>query len=112
MTRDRSDELVPLEGEQLRIVDSGDGGGARNVAQERDLAERLAGPGIADLLAVDRDLDASVLDDVEEVAGVALPEDDITLADGDRDQLRSEILDRRRRQRREDRVRAQQLDPF
>src|SRR5207248_7306867 len=101
---------VPLVGEERRVF-RGDGGGrARQVAEEGDLAEALARPGVRDLLAVDVDLDSAVLDDVVPVARVALSEDRVTGGDPYRLQLRREMLERRWRKRREDRIRAEDLD--
>ena len=70
VARDRRDERLALERDELDVRHRGHGRRARHVAQERDLAERLAG---AEAAPEDRDL--ARLDHVEAIAGVALAQD-------------------------------------
>ena len=63
VARDGRDEDVALERDELDVGDGGHGGRARHVAEERDLAERLAGAERAP-----EDLDLAALDHVEAVA--------------------------------------------
>src|SRR5437764_1147595 len=70
-----ADEVVPLDRVEAQIVDRSDGCRSRNVAQERDLAEEVAGAEGARLRAVEVHPRGAGLDRVEAVAVLALRED-------------------------------------
>ena len=76
VARDRGQELAPAEGQQHGVSDRRDRRRARDVAQERDLAEAVArGAQRPDGLPTARHLDRTRLHDVERLAGVALADD-------------------------------------
>ena len=75
VSRDRRDEVVAVERKELDIALRPHRGRARNVSQERNLAEIAARTRFADDMSVDDDLHLAVGDDVEAVADVALSEE-------------------------------------
>src|SRR5204862_4707670 len=75
VTRDRAEEVVAAEGEQRAVADRRDPGRARDVMQQRDLAEVVAralpaqpAPGLVDV-------ELALGDDVEARADVVLADD-------------------------------------
>src|SRR5205085_8777142 len=88
---------------------SGDRRGPRHVAEERDLAERVAPREVVRGVAVDLDAYATALDDEEPVAAVALAEHRLAGRNGQGDEPRGEVLQRRRRKGREDGDRVEEL---
>src|ERR687886_113150 len=69
------EEVVAVEGVEGQVRASGDGRGAGNGAQERDLAEEVARPLLAQVGSVARDLGAALVDDVEPIARISLADD-------------------------------------
>src|SRR5919198_6236884 len=111
MACDGREKALALQREELHLrAARGDGRGAGNVAQERDLAEVVAGPQRPLRRLVDRDLDLSRGDDVEAVAVLSLPDDRLAGADANRLEPRGEPFQNRRWERREDRDRAQEVE--
>ena len=94
----RRDEVVALELEQLDVRLRDDVGGARNVSEQRDLAEEVAGAELARLRVHGRDLDGAVDDHVEAVAVLPGAEDRLACRNPALRHLLREVLERRRRQ--------------
>src|SRR4051794_32534922 len=97
------DEDVPLEGPELGVGARCHGGGARDIAQKRDLAEVVAATQRHRRSALRFHPHLSSLDHVEAVARIALAEEDTAGGDTDVREIGSELLERNRWQRSEDR---------
>ena len=108
--RHRQHERPAVEREHAHVRDGHDRRCARDVADERQLAERLAGtePGDDDTSLIDRD--RSGLDDVEPVADVTLADDRRARRDRSRNQRRSGGFERGCQYRGEQRQAPQQRD--
>jgi len=94
------DEDVALERPELRVDASGHRGGARDVAQKRDLAEIATAAQCHRRPPLRLHRHFAPLDHVEAVAGIAFAEDDGAGGDTDVPQMSGELLQRDRRQRR------------
>src|SRR5436189_6448820 len=103
MAGDGGDEVVPLERIQLDIRRRAHRGSARHVAQERDLAEVRAWALTPRWLLVDEHVDLSDADDVEAVSVVPAADDLLAFRRLDGHKTGCELLQHRRRERREDR---------
>ena len=108
--RDAGQERRLVERVEARVGARGDGGGARHVLQERDLAEAVAAPDRPQLAACRGDLELAVGDDVEAVAGLALADDGCPGRRLQLDEPAREPFQRGRSQRREQGQRAQERD--
>src|SRR5205085_665085 len=75
LTGERAQEGLTIDAEERDIRRCDDGGGPRDVADERDLAEPVAGSQAADLRSADGDAEAPVDDQVEAIADLAGPDD-------------------------------------
>ena len=103
MTRHRGDELVAVERVQIDVPDSRDRRCSRHVAEERDLAEVVAGTELPHRRSVHRDLELAGVDDEEAVAGLSLAYDGIARPRTNQDELAREPFDLSLRKRGEDR---------
>src|SRR5918999_3018039 len=90
VSRDGRDEVVTLERVELDVALRPHGGGARNVANERDLSEGVPRAEHPRRAAVRRHVHRPFGDDVEAIARVALREDLAPRPHGYGDQLRRE----------------------
>src|SRR5918999_4419524 len=90
VSRDGRDEVVPVERVELDVALRPYGGGARNVANERDLSEGVPRPEHPRRAAVCRHVHRPFGDDVEAIARIALREDLVPRPHGYGDQLRRE----------------------
>jgi hypothetical protein len=91
VARDGCDELLAVECVELGVGLRRDSRGAWHLAQEGDLTEIVPGAELARDAAVDRYQDASVRDDVELVARLALVEDRLAGGDDPRLEAAGEI---------------------
>ncbi len=107
MTCHRGDELVALERVQVDVLDSRDRRCSRHVAEERDLAEVVAGTELPHRRSIHRDLELTGIDDEEAVAGLSLAYDGIARPHANPDELTREPFDLSLRERGEDRDLAQ-----
>src|SRR6478609_7156170 len=108
VSRDGGEELLPLESQQSRLSRGPHRRRAGDVVEEGDLAEGFAWALLAAEGSVFEHLDLSLLDQEEAVARLAL-DDHVLVGTGlDREEVVAEPLQGRDRQRREDRVPAQQ----
>ena len=110
MAGDRAQELVALEGAEADLGLRGDRRGAGHVAEQRDLPEVVARAHRPDVFPVRGNVNLTRLDDVEAVAVVSLADDLGSRVRVDVDQVQRKLVDRRRRERLEERHRPQQRD--
>src|SRR4051812_760216 len=82
-SRHGGDERVPVEPIQVDVGAARHGGGARHVAQERDLAEVIARLQAARRLVVDGDVELTSPDHVEAVSDIAGADDRLPAVAGD-----------------------------
>ena len=106
----RRQELVPRQRNERGIRRGADGGGPRDVTQQRDLPERVARAELPDGHAVDEGFEASGFHDEEAVARLALPDDLGAGRDADVLQPTREVLDRRQLERPEEGHAAQEAE--
>src|SRR4051794_23933680 len=77
-------EVLPGHGDRPDRRRGDHGGGSGVAAEQGDLAEEVAGPDVAEVLAAAHDRRAALLDDEELVGGVALVQQGVALLDDDR----------------------------
>src|SRR5918994_3565200 len=105
MSGDRGQEVVAPYDEHDCRLERGDGRRPWHVAEKGDLAESLArAVQDPDGASVDIDLEAAVLDDVVDVATLALADGRAAPVDGQPSGLPRDLLEGGRRQRREHRI--------
>ena len=92
--RDGRQEVLALQRQQPRIGGGRDGGGARHVAQQRDLTDVVARASLREQPARRRDVDRPLGDDVEPVPRIALAHDLRARGRVDRDQLPADSCSR------------------
>src|SRR6266576_1970917 len=109
MARHGGEEIVALDRQQLQVAESDHRRRAWNVAQERNLAEVVAGMQRLDALPVDLDPRLAVNEHVETVARVALADHLLPGAHELRSSLVRQLLDDRRGEGAEDVDRPQEL---
>ena len=102
MTGDGREKVAALERIEARVRDRSNRGRSRNVSEQRDLPEVIAGER-GDLRVPRQDLELAVLDDVEAIPRIVRADDDVTRGDGHRNERRCEVLFRREGKRREHR---------
>ena len=108
--RDGGQEVVARERVEARRRSCRDGRRARRVVEQRDLAEAVAAREARREAGRGADGDLAVGDRVEEVAGLALADEDVAGAGGERLHRARDALQLGWRQRPEERHRAQQPD--
>src|SRR5436190_17013417 len=109
MARYGGEEVVPIERVQLDVRRRAHRGRARHVAQKCDLAEVRAWALTLRRLPFDEHVDLSVADEVKAVSVVPAADDFLSFRRLEGHEAGCELLQHRRRERREDRNRTEQL---